>query len=219
MTFAYVHIYVYTYQLTLAEAHGVEPKDLSPIYISLACTHCDCCQYSEALLYYERELELKRGIPHEACDTWSSIAAVRKSAGMESQAVMEAYHEAYKYAKESDDPKLQISVCEAVVQFYKSKSDRNSELEKWEVELNGILEQYPGITLDTSGDETDSQNVEPDCGFETPESLSEMETDEEELVEENRALTVQSSEVRGVAVRRKPKACDMRLSVVILSFT
>jgi len=52
-------------QLDLAEAHGVEPQELSPIYCSLARTHVDCGQYSQALLHYQRELELWRGNPCE----------------------------------------------------------------------------------------------------------------------------------------------------------
>lgn len=52
-------------QLSLAEAHGLEPRDLSPIYVSLARTHSDCRQFSQALLYFEKELELWRGNPSE----------------------------------------------------------------------------------------------------------------------------------------------------------
>ena len=52
-------------QLRLAEAHGLEPRELSPILISLARSHSDCRQFSQALLYYQRELELWKGNPRE----------------------------------------------------------------------------------------------------------------------------------------------------------
>ena len=183
----------------------MDPIALSPMYISLAETHCDCCQYPEALGYYERELELKRGNATDECDTWRCIAAVRKRAGMAREAVSESYDKAYECANESSNPKLRISVCEAAVQYCKSSSGGRSELLKWEAELNCVLERHPDVGTESSGEEeSDSQNLD---GFETPESLSEMETDEEdeELVEESRALAAESNVTRGVAVRRKSK--------------
>ena len=56
---------LYLPQLALAEAHGLEPQELSAIYCSLARTHTDCGQFSRALLHYQRELELWRGNPSE----------------------------------------------------------------------------------------------------------------------------------------------------------
>lgn len=194
-------------QLSQAEAHGIDPIDLSPMYVSLAETYCDCRQYSEALAFYERELEVKRGNPTDECDTWRCIAAVRRRAGMEGEEVMEAYDKAYKCARESGNPKLEFSVCEAAVQFCKSGSGERSELVKWEGELNSVLETHPDIALDSSNNEDDSQNLGQDGGLETPESLSELETDEEdeEVAEESRDLAAQNNVMHGVAVRRKPK--------------
>ena len=48
-------------QLWLAENWNFEPKYLSPIYVSLAATHADCKQYSLALQYYSKELQLQSG--------------------------------------------------------------------------------------------------------------------------------------------------------------
>lgn len=194
----------FSHQLSLAEAHGVEPKDLSPVFVSLARTHNDCCQYSKALVYYERELELRRGNPCEECDTWSSIAAVRKNADMESEMIMEAYGEAYKCASESSNPKLKVDVCKAVLQYCKSRKDLAKDVSRWEKELECALEQHPSIPLYDSDDESDSQNVELECGFVTPESLSEMETEDEED-EEDSIITAQTVTTRGVAARKKSR--------------
>ena len=105
----------------------METKLLSPIYISLARTHSDYSQYTRALFYYEKELELWRGNPTEECDTWTSIAVVRKNAGMESQEIMEAYQKAYEFAKESGNPRRKVGVCKAIVELCKSRSKIRNE--------------------------------------------------------------------------------------------
>ena len=199
----------------------MEPKELSPIYISLARTHSDSGQYPEALLYYERELELWRGNPTEECDTWTSIAGVRKSAGMESQTVMEAYRKAYKFAQDSGNPKRNVGVCKGLVELCKSRSEFGSQLATWEGELASVLELHPDVSLD-SEDDSDSENLENDSGFETPESLSEMQTDEEdeeeecgEEVAESRGHTSQEIVTRGVAVRRKSRVCYAYMHVCV----
>ena len=193
----------------------METKQLSPIYISLARTHSDYCQYTKALFYYEKELELWRGNPTEECDTWTSIAVVKKNAGMESQEVMEAYHKAYEFAKESSNPRRRVGVCKAIVELCKSRSKIRNELLRWEEELESVLELHPDITLDSSDDESDSENVEGDCGFATPESLSEMETDEEEEggeeVVDSGGHTARDGGTRGVAVRRKARVSGVFL--------
>ncbi len=58
-------IALYGKQLALAEAHGVEPGELSMVYVSLARTHADWGEFSKALGYYERELELCKKNPEE----------------------------------------------------------------------------------------------------------------------------------------------------------
>ena len=189
----------------------MEPRQLSPAYISLARTHSDCCQYTKALFYYEKELELWRGNPTEECDTWTSIAEVRSNAGMESLEVVEAYHKAFKFAKESGNPRRKVGVCKAVVELCKSRSEVRNELSRWEGELESVLEQHPDVTLDSSEDENDSEDAVHESGFETPESLSEMETDEEEEggeeVADSGIHTTQNNATRGVAVRRKSRVC------------
>ena len=82
----------------------------------------DYGQYSQALLYYDKELELWQGNATEECDTWTSIAEVRRSAGQESVAVMEAYCKAFEFAGESNNPKQKANVCKAMVKFCKSTS-------------------------------------------------------------------------------------------------
>ena len=70
----------YNKQLVLAEAHGVEPKELSAICVSLARTHADCGQFPQALQFYQRELELWRGNPREVgganCCWWAAVYVI-----------------------------------------------------------------------------------------------------------------------------------------------
>ncbi len=57
--------------LSLAEARGVSQRKLSAIYVSLARTHTDCEQFSQALSYYDRELRLCARNPKEV-GGWSN---------------------------------------------------------------------------------------------------------------------------------------------------
>ena len=181
--------------------------------MSLARTHSDHKQYKDALSYYERELELRRGNPSEECDTWSSIAAVRDSAGWERHTVIEAYSEAYRCAQESQSVKLKVDVCRAAVQVCKwTKSLTGSEeIEKWEGELENLLAEHSDIPLDTVSDsESDSQSMEGEEGFLTPDSMSEIESveegeEEEEVVESAVALSSLTRRTRGVPERRKSR--------------
>ena len=60
-------------QLSLAEAHGLEPEALSKVYYSLASTHTDYRQFSEAMVYYEKELKLWESRPSEVWWGWREI--------------------------------------------------------------------------------------------------------------------------------------------------
>jgi len=203
-------------QLSLAEAHGLEPKDLSRIYVSLARTLVDYGQYSQALLYYDKELELWQGNATEECDTWTSIAEVRRSAGQEDGAVMEAYCKAFEFAGESNNPRQKANVCKAMVKFCKSTSELGSELAKWERELSAVLEAHPEVALE-SGEESDSERLEHDSEFETPVSLSEIESDEEEEdeeMEEESTVVNQSRSTRAMVVRKKSKVVIYHIHVL-----
>ena len=46
------------WKLKLAEDHGLEPKEISKIYFSLAETLVDNQEFSTALEYYKKELDL-----------------------------------------------------------------------------------------------------------------------------------------------------------------
>lgn len=98
----------YGEQLRIAEAHGLEPRELSPILVSLARSHSDCRQFSQALLYYQRELELWRGNPREECQTWTSIACTRESAGEGRGRVLEAYLRAAQLSREAGCPQQEV---------------------------------------------------------------------------------------------------------------
>lgn len=52
-------------QLWIAENWDFESEELSSIHMSLAVTHTDYAQYSEALLYYSKVLQLHSGNPRE----------------------------------------------------------------------------------------------------------------------------------------------------------
>lgn len=48
-------------QLSVAERMHLDPKALSPIYISLALTYSDCRQYSRSLYCYNQLLKVWEG--------------------------------------------------------------------------------------------------------------------------------------------------------------
>ena len=48
-------------QLTLAEELSFPPKELSPIHVSLAVTFADYGQFSQSLLYYQKNVQLWKG--------------------------------------------------------------------------------------------------------------------------------------------------------------
>ena len=60
--------YFWSLQLDLAENQDRQPSRLSPIYISLARTHIDCAQFSQAEAYYKKELEYCCSTPIEVSD-------------------------------------------------------------------------------------------------------------------------------------------------------
>lgn len=179
----------------------------------------DYGQYSQALLYYDKELELWKGNATEECDTWTNIAEVRRSAGQEGVAVVEAYHKAFKFAGESNNPKRKANVCKALVKFCKSSSEFGGELVRWEKELCAVLEAHPEVALE-SGDESDSERLEHDSEFETPASLSEMDSDEEEeeeeVEEEESAVVNQSRNARRMAMRKKSKVVIICMYIIFL---
>lgn len=60
-----------SFQLNVAEACGFGHKELSSIYESLAVTHSDCGQFSRALYFYNRELQLWRGKPSQVSELYT----------------------------------------------------------------------------------------------------------------------------------------------------
>ena len=71
-----------------------------------------------------------------------------------------------------------------------------------------MLEAHPEVALE-SGEESDSERLEHDSEFETPVSLSEIESDEEEededVEEEESTVVNQSRSTRAMVVRKKSK--------------
>lgn len=73
---SYHCVVLYSVQLNLATDHGVEPRELSKIFFSLAVTLTDIGQYEEALSYYEKELEMWSGNPAEVHVQYSVCTCV-----------------------------------------------------------------------------------------------------------------------------------------------
>ena len=145
------------------------------------------------------------GNPTEECDSWSSIAAARHTAGVGGELVMEAYETAFKFAGDGGRPKQRIDVCRAVVKFCKSTPAFEGEVSKWEEELSRVLEAHPEVAGEDSEGESDLERLEHDSEFETPVSLSEMESEGEEGEgegeEESTAASVNNT--RRAVVRKK----------------
>ena len=200
-------MYPFPRQCSLAEAHGAEPKDLTAIYVSLARTHTDCHRYNDALLYYEKDLTLRKPGPSDEYNTWLSIGKVRHSAGLEKGVVMEAFDKACDCAKEIRDPQASIDICRAVLRFCKHNNiGRGREWGKWEGELEGLLERHPDLAVDSSGDsdsDIDAMDVEEKSGLVTPDSLSDMETVDEEEEEEEMEEGEEAVEIRSMISQRR----------------
>ena len=197
----------------------MEPKQLSTVYVSLARTHTDCGQYSTALSYYEKELEVWKGNASEECDTWASIAEVRKSASQDEAEVMEAYSKAFEIARRGNIPKQEFIACKSLVRLCKSKCELSVELAHWQRELARLLDTHPEVAAD-SEEESDSERLDHDSEFETPESLSDMETEEEEEeeeeVEESQSASHAVHSRRAVARKSKVRVANSIIRMYIL---
>jgi len=66
----------YVLQLKGAEALGKPARELAVIHVSLAATHTDLRQHSEAVEHYRQELALRQGSPAEVCMNYMIIVTI-----------------------------------------------------------------------------------------------------------------------------------------------
>ncbi|KAL5466879.1 hypothetical protein EMCRGX_G031036 [Ephydatia muelleri] len=159
-------ILYYEQQLSLAEAHGAEPEALSKVYYSLASTHTDCRQFSEAMTYHEKELKLWERRPLELCSTWSNIARLHEAARRGKSQVQEAYHKAIECAREANSPADLIAVYQSLLSYCRSAPGMKAERRVCEQEVASLLRLHPHS--DIPAQDTDTPSLSED----SPTTLS-----------------------------------------------
>ncbi|XP_056283298.1 tonsoku-like protein [Pseudoliparis swirei] len=97
----------YQAQLKGAEALGKPARELAVIHVSLAATHTDLRQHSEAVEHYRQELALRQGSPAEECSTWLNIATAQEESGCAFEEMEGSYTAASHCAQKSGQTRLQ----------------------------------------------------------------------------------------------------------------
>ncbi|TNN55316.1 Tonsoku-like protein [Liparis tanakae] len=100
----------YVLQLKGAEALGKPARELAVIHVSLAATHTDLRQHSEAVEHYRQELALRQGSPTEECSTWLNIATAQEESGCAFEDMEGSYTAASHCAQKSGHTRLQKRV-------------------------------------------------------------------------------------------------------------
>ncbi|XP_068436562.1 tonsoku-like protein [Clinocottus analis] len=100
----------YQAQLKGAEALGKPARELAVIHVSLAATHTDLRQHSQAVEHYRQELALRQGSFTEECSTWLNIAAAQEESGCAFEETDSSYSSASHCAQKSGQTRLQKRV-------------------------------------------------------------------------------------------------------------
>ncbi|PSN40124.1 Tonsoku-like protein [Blattella germanica] len=164
----------YHKMLEMSEALGDTNKHLAAVYVSLSQTYKDNGQYSEALKYFKKELELWKENPSEACNTTLNIGEVLEIRGSCYEELEETYNNARELARKACNHKQELLSVEALynIQKLKGRFELAAESEK---ELQ-ILRDICGED-ETSSEEESTPDIGDDICLET---YSFSDTDEEE---------------------------------------
>ena len=146
----------YLKSLEAAQLNGDAEHKLIPIYVSLYQTYIDCNDYDAALEFMEKEYELIKNEPKEACATLLAIANLLDLADRNYWAVEPKYRKALEEARKSEDRTIEKTVLNKLVKFTRKKSM---------IAVAEILEQEAigkGIDLTESSEEIDYSEDIPD---------------------------------------------------------
>ncbi|KAJ9577474.1 hypothetical protein L9F63_005975 [Diploptera punctata] len=96
----------------MAEMLNESGQELALVYVSLAQTYKDNGQHEQALEYFQKELELWKGNPSEACNTMLNIIEVMELTGNDLE---HTYEEALQLARKARNTKLEIISLQGLV--------------------------------------------------------------------------------------------------------
>ncbi|XP_022094570.1 tonsoku-like protein [Acanthaster planci] len=198
--FARAAVY-YQKQLSCAMALKCDPKELVPIFISLATTYADDGQHGKAIEMYHKELELRKGHPKEEARTWLNIADAQERSWLAFETINQSYKTAAELAKKSQHPKLQLLALKSMAllqQKHKQELLYGSTMEK----IHHLKEQHDIA----SDDEDEISEGEGDGGREEEgeEQSESWEVDELELSESEES-EVEEEYDRSLATKRARK--------------
>lgn len=153
----------YLKTLEAAQLDGDGEHKLIPIYVSLYQTYIDNKDYEPAVQYMNKEYELIKNEPKEACSTLLALGNLLDLAGKDFWEVDSIYRKALEQARKSDDLVMEKTVMIKLIMLSRKRNM---------ISLAEILEQearQKGIYLSESSDDTD-----PDYSEDIPDISNEL---------------------------------------------
>lgn len=194
----------YSKMLEAAELKGERDKDLIPIYISLYETYSDCKDYENSLKFLQKEYELIKDEPKEACTTLLRLASVLEKAKKDFWEIEATYRKALAAARlmgeatieERDIFRKLISLCK----------EHNM------TSLAEILEQEAiekKIYINPSEHVDESEEYSEDIAID--DKFLELSSDAESSDDNDRTITQSKNKNESVASRgRKKRSMDVK---------
>lgn len=99
----------YTQQLKCAEALSLSGEAIAPVYTSLAETCRDLHRYSEAKVWYQKELAAREGNDREICKTLINLACTEVHVSGRMESVCSFYRQAAQRAERAGLARLQVA--------------------------------------------------------------------------------------------------------------
>eukprot|EP00106_Octopus_bimaculoides_P007525 XP_014774967.1 PREDICTED: tonsoku-like protein [Octopus bimaculoides] len=193
LSFYKLAIRYYLKVLELGIKIGTPQSDLAPIYMSLAQTYQDDCQYEKAIEYYQKELDNIKDNPEQSCQTLINLGINQENIKMSYEVIKLSYLHALNFAREAKNVRLEQRILKLLVQTqqsYKQDKDKKKFLEKLKelqakchlsVEDSGLTEEGDRINInDDDDDDLHNSSSENEDDVEISD-LTESEEDEEEI--------------------------------------
>lgn len=166
----------YKKALTDARICSKPKSEWARILFSIAETYADDGQFKNALLCYEKELELRNGNDNEQCQTLIKIAHMQEYLDNPVEQVSQAYDRALD--KANKDPVLMHNVLKYFVPYLKKHGVNNSRLQNLEADLSR-LQSFPEVLESIEKDGEEEINELEDEIANIDDVISEGEEDDE----------------------------------------
>lgn len=191
-------IHYYLTMLECAVALGLQGKELTAIYYSIAQTYKDNKQYKLSIEYSWKEFEILKDNPSEACKTMLNLTDTMELLKEDPEQILKNYEQALILAKKSGDLKIEATVLKIMLQAEREygKNDLADETEK---ELNVIKCCLPEV--EEESEVSDVETIPDDINL---DELSDLNTDEEEELP-NREKYLRRRVPKSIITRRNEK--------------